>query len=171
MEWYWFSLIPVPVLLWLWFELIRDEALPIPLPKETIRKMLKLSSVKENDIVYDLGSGDGRALIIAAKEFNAKAIGIEKNRLLVWLSRLTISKNRLQDRIDIVHDDIFKKKIRDADVILIYLSHKLTQKLGPKFQKELNKGTRIISASHPLIGWKIIRKIRTGHFYSYLYKV
>ncbi|MEK6909759.1 MAG: SAM-dependent methyltransferase, partial [Candidatus Aenigmatarchaeota archaeon] len=90
MDWYWFTLIPLPVLAWLWIELIRDEALPIPLPKDTIRKMLKLAQVKKNDSVYDLGSGDGRAVIIAAKEFHAKAVGIEKNRLLVWLSRWLI---------------------------------------------------------------------------------
>lgn len=171
MDWYWFTLIPLPVLFWLWSELIRDEAPPIPLPRDTIRKMLKLANVKKSDLVYDLGSGDGRVLIISAKEFHTGAIGIEKNRLLVWISRLIIKRNNLQDKVKIIHSDIFKEKLRNADVILMYLSHKLTQKLKLKFEKELKKGTRIVSASHPINGWKEAGKIKTGHFYSYLYKM
>ncbi len=171
MDWYWLSIVPMPFLLWLWFELIRDEAIPIPLPKDTIRKMLRLANVKKNDLVYDLGSGDGRIVIIAAKEFHAKAIGIEKNRFLVWLSQWRIKKNKLQNKIKIIQGNIFKENLRGADVILMYLSRTLTQKLKSKFEKELRKGTRIVSASHPIVGWKVLNKIRTGHFYSYLYKV
>ena len=171
MDWRWFSLVPLPLLFWLWFELVRNEALPIPLLRETIRKMLKLANVKKNDIVYDLGSGDGRVLVITVKEFHAKAIGIEKNRLLVWLSRLIVRRNNLQDKIKIIHGDIFKKELSNADAIVMYLSHKLTQKLKQKFEKELKKGARIISASHPIVGWKEVKKIKTGHFYSYLYKI
>lgn len=169
MNLYWLSLVPIPFLLWLWFELMRDEAIPIPLPKDTIRKMLKLAGVRKNDLVYDLGSGDGRVLIIAAKEFHAKAVGIEKNRFLVWLSKLMT--NKLQNKIKVIHGDIFKENLRNADVILIYLSYTLAQKLKSKFEKELKKGTRIVSASHPIVEWKEIKKIRTGHFYSYLYKI
>lgn len=171
MDWRWLTLVPVPLLFWLWLELVRNEALPIPLPRDTIRKMLKLANVKKNEMVYDLGSGDGRVLIIAAKEFHARAVGIEKNRLLVWLSRWIIRRDNLQDRIKLIHGDIFKENLRNADVILMYLSHKLTQKLKQKFEKELKKGTRIISASHPIEEWKEVKKIKTGYFYSYLYKI
>lgn len=158
------TLIPIPFLVWLWLELVRNEAPPIPLPKDTIRKMLRLANVKKNDVVYDLGSGDGRIVSIASKEFNAKSIGIEKNRFMVWLSRM---KNPGEK---IIHNDIFKQNISDATVVVMYLSHKLTQRLKPKLLK-LKKGTRIVSTSHPIEGWKEVRKIRTGHFYSYLYKV
>ena len=171
MDWRFLTIIPIPFLLWLWLELVRNEALPIPLPRATIREMLRLSSVRRNEVDYDLGSGDGRALIIAAKEFHAEAVGIEKNNFLVWLSRMIIRKNGLQKKIKIVHGDIFQENLKNADVILMYLSHKLTQKLKSKFEKELKKGTRIISASHPIVGWREVNKIRTGHFYSYLYKI
>jgi SAM-dependent methyltransferase len=166
MGWHWLSLVPIPVLAWLWIELIRDEALPIPLPKETIRKMLQLAKVKKKDVVYDLGSGDGRALTIAG-EFGAKAVGIEKNRLLVWLSKLKTKDSNVK----IIHSDIFKEDISNANVVMIYLSHKLTQRLKTKFEKELKKGTRIVSASHPIEEWNPAGKIKTGHFYSYLYKI
>lgn len=155
----------------MWLELVRNEAPPIPLPKDTIRKMLKLADVKRNDVVYDLGSGDGRTVIMATKEFGSKAIGIEKNRLLVWLSRRMVRKNNLQNKTKIIHNDIFKENLRNADVILMYLSHKLTQKLKSKFEKELRRGTRIVSASHPVIAWEEVKRIKTGHFYSYLYKI
>ena len=170
MDWRFLTIIPIPFLLWLWLELVRNEALPIPLPRATIREMLRLSSVRRNEVVYDLGSGDGRALIIAAKEFHAEAVGIEKNNFLVWLSRMIIRKNDLQKKIKIVHGDIFQENLKNADVILMYLSHKLTQKLKSKFEKEL-KNARIVSASHPVVGWSETKKIRTGHFYSYLYKI
>lgn len=170
-SWHWFLLISSPLIFWIWFELLRDEAPPIPLPKDTIRKILKLAQVKKNDVVYDLGSGDGRVVIIAAKEFGAKAVGIEKNRLFAWLSKKIIKKNKLENKIKIIKNDLFKEKINKADVVVIYLSHKLTQKLKTKFEKELKKGAKIISASHPIVGWKEVKKIKTGHFYSYLYKI
>ena len=170
MDWRWILSIPIPFLIWLWIELVRNEAPPIPLHKDTIRKMLKLAKTTKNDIVYDLGSGDGRALIIAAKEFHAKSVGIEKNRLLILLSRWIIRRNGLNDKIKIIHGNIFNENFSEANVVLMYLSKKLTQKLKPKFEKEL-KGTRIVSASHPIIGWKEVKKIKTGHFNSYLYKL
>ena len=111
MDWYWLSLIPIPFLLWLWFELVRNEAPPIPLSRNTIRKMLRLARASKNDIVYDLGSGDGRALVIASGEFLARAVGIEKNRLLVWLSRWIIGRNNLQNKIKIIRGDIFKQDL------------------------------------------------------------
>ncbi len=164
------QLLPLPILLWILIELFRDEAIPVPLPKNTIRKMLKLARTKKNETFYDLGSGDGRTLVLASKEFGTKSFGIEKNRLLVWWTRLRIRRNKLQNKIKVVHGDIFKESYDNADVILIYLSHKLTQKLKPVFEK-LKKGTRIVSASHTIDGWKEVEKIRTGHFYSYLYKI
>ncbi len=171
MELYWLTLIPIPVLIWIWFELVRDEAPPIPLPRDTIRKMLRLANVKKNELVYDLGSGDGRVCIIAAKEFKAKAVGIEKNRLFVLLSHWIIKKNNLGNEIKIIRGNIFKENFKNGDAILMYLSHKLTQKLKVKFEKELKKGARIVSASHPIEDWKESKRIRTGHFYSYLYKI
>lgn len=170
MDWYWLSLVPIPFLLWIWLELVRNEALPIPLPRGTIRKMLKLARVKKNDTVYDLGSGDGRVLFISSEEFGAKSIGIEKNRFLVWLTKWKIKSHKINS-VKIIHGDIFKENLQDADVIVMYLSNKLTQMLKSKFSKKLKKGARIVSASHPIVGWKESKKIKTGHFYSYLYKI
>jgi len=148
-------------LLWIWIQLLMDEAILVPLPRKTIREMLRLARTRKGEAVYDLGSGDGRVVAIAQREFGAKAIGIEKNPLLVWLSR---------NKGKIIQGDIFNANISKADVVIIYLSHKITQQLKGKFQRELKKGARIVSASHPIEGWRETKRIKTGHFYSYLYR-
>ncbi|MEM5802033.1 MAG: methyltransferase [Candidatus Aenigmatarchaeota archaeon] len=150
---------------------MRDEAIFIPLPKNTIRKMLKLAKVKKNDVLYDLGSGDGRVLILATKEFGCKAIGIEKNFLLYLISKIRIKRENLTNKIKVVHGDFFKERLSQADVIFMYLSKKIANKLKLKFRKELKRGARIVTADHKIEGWQEIKKIKTGHFYSYLYKV
>jgi len=150
-------------------DLLRNEAIFVPLPKGTIRKILRLANVSEQDVVYDLGSGDGRVLVIAAEEFGAKAVGIEKNWLLYKLSKWKIRKSKLSNRIKIIHDNFFNQKISDATVIVVYLSKKLNNELEPKLKEELKKGTRIVSAAHQFSGLKLVKKIKTGHFYSYLY--
>jgi len=156
-------------LLKLLLDLLRNEALYFPLPKETIRRALKLAGVKPGDVVYDLGSGDGRVLIIAAKEFGARAVGVEKNWFLYKLSKWLVKRSKLSDRVKVVHGDLFKQSISNASVVLVYLSQKLNRELEPKLKRELRKGTRIVSASHKFYGLKLKKKVKTGHFYTYLY--
>jgi predicted RNA methylase len=133
--------------------------------------MLKLAKIRKNDVLYDLGSGDGRVVIEAAKTYGVKAIGIEKNILLAWISRIKVRKNGLSDKVKIINDNIFDQDLSGATVMAMYLTQKLNDKLQPKLERELKKGTRIVSASHFFKGWKLVEKIKTGHFYSYLYKI
>ncbi|MFH7903701.1 MAG: SAM-dependent methyltransferase [Candidatus Aenigmatarchaeota archaeon] len=150
---------------------LRGEALYFPLPKNTIRKMLRLAKVNKNDIVYDLGSGDGRVLIIAVKEFGVKkAVGIEKSLILYLISKLFVKLNKLENKIKIIHNDFFKEKISDATVITLYLNWGVMKRLEEKILKEC-KNVRIVSAAHKFPNLKYKRKIKTGHFYCYLYEV
>jgi predicted RNA methylase len=96
MLWYIFLSIVTIFLLKVWIDLIRNEAIFIPLPKNTIRKMLKVARVSSKDVVYDLGCGDGRVLIIAAKEFGAKAVGIEKSWILGKNFRMENKKGKVR---------------------------------------------------------------------------
>jgi predicted RNA methylase len=169
MIWYVFLSIATILLLKLWIDLIRNEAIFIPLPKTTIRKMLEEAKVSSKDIVYDLGCGDGRVLIIAAKEFGAKAIGIEKSWVLAKISEWKVKNEKLEDKVEIINEDFFKVNLSDATVIFAYLSKKINKKLEPKLKKELKKGTKVLSASHEFKGLKLVKKFKTGHFYSYLY--
>ncbi|MFZ8829876.1 MAG: methyltransferase domain-containing protein [Candidatus Aenigmatarchaeota archaeon] len=169
MFWYVFLSIVTIFLLKVWVDLIRNEPIFIPLPKNTIKKMLKEAKVSSKDIVYDLGCGDGRVLIIAAKEFGARAIGIEKSWVLSKISEWRVKKEKLEDKVKIINEDFFKVNLSKATVIFAYLSKKINKKLEPKLKKELKKGTKVLSASHEFKGLKLVKKFKTGHFYSYLY--
>ncbi|MEK7451053.1 MAG: hypothetical protein AAB662_03910, partial [Patescibacteria group bacterium] len=112
---------------------------------KTARAMCNLAKVTKNDVVYDLGSGDGTALIIAAKEFGAKGIGIEIDPLRYSISTLMIRIIRVQERVIIRRKNFFDEDLSPATVIFVYLVPKTLNKLKPKFLKELRPGTRIVS--------------------------
>jgi tRNA A58 N-methylase Trm61 len=113
--------------------------------KKTARAICKLASVKKGDLIYDLGSGDGTALMIAAKEFGANGIGIEIDPFRYWVSKILLKKNSVADKVRILRKNFFAQNLKDADVIFVYLIPKTLEKLLPKFKKELKKGTRIVS--------------------------
>jgi predicted RNA methylase len=163
-----FELLLLPVLavmLWMLIKLLRNEAVFVPLPTKTIRQMLRLARVKRSDVLYDLGAGDGRVVKIASEEFDCHAVGIERNRILCWLAKRNAPKAK------IICGNFFKQDISNATVVVMYLSAKLNEQLKAKLKRELKKETRIVSASHVFKGWKEVRKVKTGHFYSYLYKI
>jgi len=164
-------LVPAFFLLWGIVKLAREEGFFVPLPMGTIRKMLKLAKIRKGDVLYDLGSGDGRIVVEAAKSYGIRTVGIEKNLLLYLLSMLNVRVRRLENRVEILNRNFFKANIGEADVVTIYLTPKLNEKLKSKFKKELRKGTRIVSAAHEIKGWKLAKKIKTGHFWSYLYRI
>ncbi|MFH7903012.1 MAG: hypothetical protein QXQ19_00895, partial [Candidatus Aenigmatarchaeota archaeon] len=152
-------------------DLIRGQAIYFPLPKNTIRKMLKLAKVNRRDVLYDLGSGDGRVLRIAVKEFKVKkAIGIEKSLILFLISKILNKISKLEDKIEVKWKDFFKEDLSKATVITLYLNFGVMKKLEEKIIKEC-KNVRIVSAAHKFPNLKYKKKIKTGHFYCYLYEI
>lgn len=113
--------------------------------KTTARAICKLAKVGKGDLVYDLGSGDGTALMIAAKEFGAHGVGIEIDPFRYWVSKILLQKNSVSDKVQIRRNNFFEENLKNADVIFVYLIPKTLEKLLPKFKKELKKGTRIVS--------------------------
>jgi cyclopropane fatty-acyl-phospholipid synthase-like methyltransferase len=113
--------------------------------QKTARAICKLAKIKKGDFVYDLGCGDGTALITAAKEFGAKGIGIEIDPVRYWISKIRFQKNGLSKDLRVVRGNFFNQSIKSADVVIVYLIPKTLDKLLPKFKKELKKGTRIVS--------------------------
>lgn len=113
--------------------------------KKTARAMCKLSEVSKKDTIYDLGSGDGTALIVASKEFGARGVGIEIDPLRVVVSKLRVKFNNLSGNVTIKKKNFFSEDISDATIIFVYLIPKALGKLLPKFKKELKKGTKIVS--------------------------
>jgi len=111
----------------------------------TARAICKLAKVKEGDLIYDLGSGDGTALITAAKEFGASGVGIEIDPLRYWISKIRIQRMGLTSKLKVIRQNFFHQRIKNADVVFVYLVPKALEKLLPKFKRELKKGTRIVS--------------------------
>jgi len=113
--------------------------------RKTARAICKLAKIKKGDLIYDLGSGDGTALMVAAKEFGARGIGIEIDPFRYWVSRILLKKNSVADKVKVLRKNFFTQNLKDADVVFVYLIPKTIEKLLPKFKKELKKGTRIVS--------------------------
>ena len=132
--------------------------------KKVARAICKLAKVGEKDLVYDLGSGDGTALIVAAKEFGAKGVGIEIDPLRALISRIRLRGNGISNRIQIKRKNFFDEDISEASVIIVYLIPRVLNKLVPKFKKELKKGTRIVSFRYeinlPLVKYDKENKLR-----------
>lgn len=157
--------------IYIWLKLFFAEAIFIPLPMSTIRKMLRLAKLKKSDVLYDLGAGDGRVIIAAAREYGCRAVGIERSMLVAALCRWNIRRSGLEEKVKLIEKDYFDVNLAKASVVTAYLSQRQNGLLVPKLKKELRKGTRIVSASHTFPGLKEIEKIKTGHFYTRLYKI
>jgi len=112
---------------------------------KTARAICELARIKKGDLIYDLGCGDGTALITAAKEFGANGVGIEIDPVRYWTSKIRIRSNGLSKRITVIRKNFFQENIKNADVVFVYLVPKALEKLLPKFKQELKKGTRIVS--------------------------
>ena len=125
----------------------------VPASGSTVKKMLELAEVGPADLVYDLGSGDGRILIQAAKVFGARACGIEWSPAFYFLSKIKVKILGLADKIKIKRADFYKVNLSAATVVSCYLLPKTMEKLKTKFKKELAPGTRIVSYCFALKGW------------------
>ncbi len=128
----------------------------VPSPEVVIRRMLQLADVREDEVVYDLGCGDGRVLIIAAKEFGARAVGIEIRRDLYEQCLRRVRDLGLEDKIKILHGNFFEYDLSDADVVTLYLLTSVNERLRPKLERELRPGTRVVSHDFEVPGWKPI---------------
>jgi SAM-dependent methyltransferase len=122
--------------------------------------MLKMAQVTANDVVYDLGSGDGRVLILAAQKYGARGVGIELDPKLVELSRQIAREGEVADRVTFIEDDLFTSDISKATVVTLYLSPTINKQLEPKLRRELRPGTRIVSHQFLIGDWPPDRSIR-----------
>ena len=128
----------------------------IPSPRSTVDEMLRLGEVSASDVVYDLGAGDGRVVIEAARKFGARGVGIELDPKLVAASRKNAELARVADRVRFVQQDLFQADLNPATVIMLYLSPNLNLRLRPALLK-LKPGTRIVSHASDLGDWKADR--------------
>lgn len=125
----------------------------VPSPKSVVSDMLTLAQVGPNDFVIDLGSGDGRIVLTAAKVFGARGFGVDINQDLVREANESAKKEGIADRVHFTTQDLFKTNISRATVLTMYLLPNTVNMLRDKFLNELKPGTRILSHDYPLSGW------------------
>jgi predicted RNA methylase len=129
----------------------------VPSPPQVIRQMLILAQLKPREVFFDLGAGDGRTVVMAAKDFGARAVGVELREDLVKKALSTVYENGLQDRVTIVNGDMFNVDLTSADVIFLYLTTSANEKVKPKLETELKPGVRVVSHDYEIIGWKPVK--------------
>jgi len=125
----------------------------VPSPQSVVTDMLKLADVSDKDFVIDLGSGDGRIVLTAAKVFGARGFGVEIQDKLVKLSNEAAQREGIADRVKFITQDLFKTDISQATVLTMYLLPNTVNMLKDKLLSELRPGTRILSHDYPLAGW------------------
>ena len=125
----------------------------VPTPQIVVDEMLKMANVGAKDFVVDLGSGDGRMIITAAKTFKASGLGVDIDSKLVELSNQAAKSQGLDERAKFIEQDMFKADISKASVITLYVLPDFMEKLRPKLLKELKPGTRIVAHDYYMSGW------------------
>ena len=141
----------------------------IPSTALNVDEMLRLARVRPGDIVYDLGSGDGRVVIAAARDWGARGVGIEIDADLVARSRERARRAGVADRVDFRAGDVFAADVREATVVTMYLLASLVHRLQPKLLAELKPGTRIVAHDYGFADWKPDRHVQVSkNFYLYI---
>lgn len=123
-------------------------------PLEVAKKMLELAELKPGENLYDLGCGDGRLILLAAKERGANAIGIDLREDLLERARIEILRLGLDTKVKVIQANFFDVDISTANVVTLYLTSSANERLRPKMEKELKAGCRIVSHDFKVPGWK-----------------
>ena len=132
----------------------------VPTDEKIVTAMLDIAKVQKSDILYDLGSGDGRIPITAAKRFGTKGTGVDIDPVRVAEAKENARKAGVEDRVRFIEGDIFDADIKDATVVMLYLLPDINLKLRPKLLAELKPGTRIVSHNYDMGDWKPEKEVR-----------
>ena len=136
------------------------DAIYLPTDEDIVKVMLDVAQVTKDDILYDLGSGDGRIPIAAARRFGARGVGIEIDPALVAESKANALRAGVADRVHFIVGDIFEADFKDATVVTLYLGPEVNLRLRPKLLADLKPGTRIVSHNYDMGDWKPDKAIR-----------
>ncbi len=147
-----------------------------PSPERAVDRMLEVAHLKPGETLYDLGCGDGRILIAAAKRYKVKGVGIEISNRLSQVATENVKKAGLQQQVRIVHGNFMQTDLSDANVVTLYLATTANDMLRPNLERYLRPNTRVVSYDYPIPGWKPIETSETeGHqgatHVIYLYEV
>ncbi|MBC7780950.1 MAG: class I SAM-dependent methyltransferase [Proteobacteria bacterium] len=147
------------------------DVIYVPTPQEVVEGMLKLAKVGKSDVVYDLGCGDGRIVVTAARMFGARSVGIDIDPIRIREATENIRVANVGERARLIEGDLFETDISEATVVTIYLLSRLNLKLRPKLMAELRPGTRVVSHAFDMDDWKPQRTESVGSSTIYLWTV
>jgi trans-aconitate methyltransferase len=131
----------------------------VPTHEKVVAEMLKVAKVGKNDVLYDLGSGDGRIPITAAKRFGTRGVGFDIDPARITEARANAVKAGVADKVKFVQQDLFEADIREATVVTLYLLPDINLRLRPKLLSDLKPGTRIVSHNYDMGDWKPLQTI------------
>jgi len=140
-------------------QLRSPDVIFVPTPQEVVDAMLKLAKVGPNDVVYDLGSGDGRIPITAAKRFGTRGVGVDIDPARVTEARANAVKAGVADKVKFMQQDLFETDIKEATVVTLYLLPDVNLRLRPKLLADLRPGTRVVSHNYDMGDWKPLQTI------------
>lgn len=143
----------------------------VPTPNEVVEAMLKVADVKKGDVLYDLGSGDGRIVITAAQKFGTRGTGIDINPERIKEANENAQKAGVTDLVRFLNQDLFEANIKDATVVTLYLLPSINLKLLPKLLKDLSPGTRIVSHAFDMGDWKPEQTINVDGRTVYFWRI
>ncbi len=147
----------------------REPDVPfVPTTEEAVEAMLKLADVKKSDVVYDLGCGDGRIVIAAAKTFGARGVGIDINPVRIAEAKENAKKAGVENLVRFEEKDLFEADIHEASVVTLFLLSAVNLKLRPKLMQDLKPGTRVVSNTFDMGDWKPVKEITVGNEDSFL---
>jgi ribosomal protein L11 methylase PrmA len=132
----------------------RPDVIFVPTPEAVVEAMLQVANVTKNDVVYDLGCGDGRIPVTAARKYGARGVCFDIDPQRIKEANENVAKNNVGNLVKVVEGDLFEQDLSGASVITLYLLPSLNVKLMPKLMKELKPGTRIVSHAFDMGDWK-----------------
>ena len=140
-------------------------------PQPIVDAMLRLARVTSDDVVYDLGSGDGRIVILAAQKYGARGVGIEIDPKLVARSREIAREAGVEDKVSFIEGDLFKADVSAATVVTLWLSASINAQLEPILKRQLRPGSRIVSHQFPMSDWSPDDRVRVRDVDVFLWRV
>ena len=138
----------------------KPDVIYYPTPDETVTEMLRLAEIRQDDVLYDLGSGDGRIPIMAAQQYGIRAVGIEIDPKMVTIAEERARGANVDGLVSFRNADMFRSNISEASVVTLYLSNKLNLLLRPKLLSQLRPGSRVLSHDFHMGDWEAERTIR-----------
>ncbi len=156
------------VIIWLVYPLYTG-AVFLPTPMKNVTRMLAMAQLSPDDILYDMGSGDGRIIITAAERYGARAVGIELDPIRAAYARWRISRKGLNDKVRVERRNFYTADLEEATVVTVYQGAEVNRKLEEKFLKELNPGSRVVTYT---FRFNKLKPVSMDHnFQVYLYTV